>query len=182
MKFGIRELLFLGLLAALPVGGWLWIFKPAKENFQKQQELIAAKEAKLVRLNKATASIDDLSAEVDRLAEAVSFFESKLPGQHEIHKILEQVTKIADAQRLETHLFKTLKPKPFAGYSEQPIQMDVYGDFDAYYQFLLEVEKLPRITKIQKMSLEKDPKQEGVMSAKFTLSIFFDHDNEKTKG
>ena len=47
-------------------------------------------------------------------------------------------------------------------------------NFDSYYQFLLELEKLPRITKIKQMRLEKDKANEGVMKAGFTLSIFFD--------
>ena len=174
MKFGFREILFLGLLAAIPLGSYHWVFKPANENWHKQQQELEGKEKKLSKLKEAACGIDDLSAEVDKLAQAVDFFESKLPGQHEIHKILEQVTKIAERQRLETRLFKTLKPKPFATYSEQPIEMEVCGNFDAYYQFLLELEKLPRITKIKQMRLEKNEMNEGAMKAGFTLSIFFD--------
>jgi len=132
-------------------------------------------------LRTALDGIKDLDAEVAKLSDAVTFFESKLPARHEIHKILEQVTKIAEAHRLETRLFKTLKPKPFAEYSEQPIKMEVYGDFDSYYQFLLDVEKLPRITKVNEMKLEKDKVNEGAMSAIFTLSIFFDNrDGQET--
>ena len=177
MKFGLRELLFFGLLIAIPIGAYYWVFKPSNENWHRQKAQIKVKELKLAELNKAACGVYDLNAEVEKLAEAVTFFESKLPAQHEIHKILEQVTKIADKQRLETRLFKTLKPEPFANYSEQPIEMEVYGDFDAYYQFLLELEKLPRITKVKEMFLVKDANLEGAMNAKFTLSIFFDSSN-----
>lgn len=177
MKFGFRELLFIGLLSAIPLGSYYWVFEPAKENLAKQQEEIKAKEKKLEDLKTAATGIDDLNEEVERLCKAVKFFEDKLPPRHEIHKILEQMTRIAENQQLETRLFRTLKAKPFANYSEQPIEMEVYGDFDAYYQFLLELEKLPRITKIRKMHLVKDDKNEGMMKATFTLSIFFDGSN-----
>jgi len=179
MKFGFKELLLIVLLMAIPVGGYYWVFEPAQENMARQKKELEQKTNKLASLHKALDGIKDLDAEVEKLAKAVSFFEGKLPARHEIHKILEQVTKIADHHRLETRLFKTLKPKPFAQYSEQPIQMEVYGDFDSYYQFLLDVEKLPRITKIKDMKLEKDVKAEGAMNAGFTLSIFFDHKNRK---
>ena len=180
MKFGCRELLLIVLLLAIPVGAYFWVFEPARVNIKKLETDLEVKSKKMADLNKALAGVKDLKAEVDRLSEAISFFESKLPDRHQIHKVLQQVTKIAAAHNLETRLFKTLKPKPFAGYNEQPIKMEVYGDFDAYYQFLLNVEKLPRITKIMDMDLKKDPKNEGAMEAKFTLSIFFDNRSNQT--
>ena len=175
MKFGFRELLLIVLLLAIPVGAYIWVFKPADQNMKKQQAAIQNKKQKLENLQNAMSGIKDLDSEVQKLAQAVNFFEGKLPRRHEIHKILEQVTKIADNHQLDTHLFKTLKVKPFASYCEQPIEMEVYGDFDAYYQFLLDVEKLPRITKINKLEIEKDLDNEGAMKAAFTLSIFFDN-------
>jgi len=174
MNFGFRELLFILLLAAIPVGGYFWVFEPAQKNMAGQKIELENKTKKLTELQKALDGINDLGAEVEKLTEAVKFFESKLPAQHEIHKVLEQVTKIAEHHNLDTRLFKTLKPKPFAHYSEQPINMEVYGNFDSYYQFLLDVEQLPRITKVNAMKLEKDEKKEGSMKAVFTLSIFFD--------
>ena len=177
MKFGIRELLFVGFLAAIPVGAYFWVFKPAKENLQTQQAALQAKEKKLTNLKNSLVGIKNITDEVDKLTEAVEFFENKLPARHEIHKVLDDVTRIADRQSLETRLFQTLKPKPFANFCEQPIEMEVYGDFDSYYQFLLELEQLPRITKVRKILLKKDDKKEGAMTANFLLSIFFDNSN-----
>lgn len=174
MKFGLSELVFAMLLLALPVGAHFWVLKPARENIKEQKTQLEAKAAKLESLREAMAGAKDLNKEVEKLAEAVEFFESKLPGHHEIHKVLAQVTKISESHGLETKLFQTLKRKPFASYSEQPIRMEVYGDFDAYYQFLLDLEKLPRITKIKEMELLKDKQVEGAMHASFTLSIYFD--------
>ena len=173
MKFGIRELLFVILLMAIPTGAYFWVFKPTNEHIKAQRVEVEASAQKLARLSKAMAGIGDLDTEVKKLQEAVKFFEGKLPERDEIHKVLEQVTKIAESHRLETKLFQALKPEPFAAYSEQPIKMEVYGDFNAFYQFLLDVEKMPRITKIKQMKLEKSKQNDGVMEASFTLSIFF---------
>ncbi len=177
MKFGIRELLFLGLLLAIPVVSYFWVFKPAAENRAEQQTNIKTNQVKLDKLQKAKVTLDDLNNEVDDLAEAVSFFEDKLPAQDEIYSVLKQVTKIANKQNLKTQRFKTAKVKPLSQYSEQPIEMEVYGNFDSYYQFLIEIEKLNRITRIKKMKLVKDDTNEGNMNAKFTLSIYFDSSN-----
>ena len=180
MKLGLRELLFLLLLLAVPVGAYMWIFKPANVHAEQQRQEIDAKTQKLASLQKALVGIKDLNDEVKKLREAVDFFEAKLPKHHEIHRVLEQVTKIAERHRLETRLFKTLKPQPFAAYSEQPIELEVGGNFDAYYQFLLELEKLPRITKVKDMDLTKNKDNEGAMEATMDLSIYFDTGNTTT--
>ncbi len=175
MKFGVRELLFVVLLLAIPLGAYVWVFKPANQHIDKQRLEIEQKEKKLVSLNKAMVGISDLNEEVQKLGDAVEFFENKLPPKHEIHKVLEKVTKIAKEHGLDTKLFETLKSKPFAAYSEQPIKMKVKGGFDAYYQFLLDLEKMPRITKIKEMDVKKDNKQPGVVQATMTMSIYFDN-------
>lgn len=181
MKFGIRELLFVILLLAIPSGAYLWVFRPANSHVEQQRKEIESKEKKLLSLQRAMVGISDLNEEVVKLKDAVAFFENKLPPRHEIHKVLEQVTKIAEVHGLETKLFETLKSKPFAAYSEQPIKMEVYGGFDAYYQFLLDVEKMPRITKIREMSLEKENKAGGQVEATFMMSIFFDNSDKSVK-
>ncbi len=176
MKIGIREFLFLALLAAIPVGAYFWVFKPANLSMETQRCDIEAKTQKLASLRTAMVGIKDLDEEVTKLKEAVEFFEAKLPQHHEIHRVLEQVTKIVKRHRLETKSFKTLKPQMMESYAEQPIAMEVGGDFNAYYQFLLELEKLPRITKVKDMLLEKglDKENRRFMKSDMELVIFFD--------
>jgi len=174
MKFGVRELLFVLLLLALPLGSYGWIFRPANERMEGQRRDIEVKAQKLASLQRALVGTKDLDGEVKKLREAVDFFKAKLPKHHEIHQVLEQVTKIAEKHRLDTKMFKTSKPELGAAYAEQPFEMEVGGQFSAYYEFLLDLEKLSRITKVRVMKLEKDKQREGLMQAKMELSIYFD--------
>jgi hypothetical protein len=52
--------------------------------------------------------------------------------------------------------------------------MNLAGDFKGFYAFLLQLEKLPRITRVSQMKLEKIDDREGEMTAQMTLSIFFE--------
>ncbi len=173
MKIGIKEILFLGLLIAIPVLSYFQVFKKNDARLAQQQQELQTKEQKLSQLVKAADQIEDLEHEIDSLGNALQFFEDKLPDQHEIHKVLEQVTHIADDKMLDTRLFKTGAPNPWANYYEQPIEMEVYGNFDAFYQFLLDLEKLPRITRVKELVLKKDSKHEGNTNVEMTISIFF---------
>jgi hypothetical protein len=54
--------------------------------------------------------------------------------------------------------------------------LSLSGDFNGYYAFLLQLEKLPRITRVTQMKLEKINDRDGEMQAQLTLSIFFEPD------
>nr|MBA3273642.1 type 4a pilus biogenesis protein PilO [Chthoniobacterales bacterium] len=91
-------------------------------------------------------------------------------------KILKEVWQMAEANSLTTKTIRTLKSERCANYSEQPIQMSLSGDFNGYYEFLLQLEKLPRITRVTQMNLQKITSSDGEMQAQMTLSIFFEPD------
>jgi type IV pilus assembly protein PilO len=50
--------------------------------------------------------------------------------------------------------------------------MELHGNFNSYYAFLLELEQLDRITKIRELELKKSDR-EGQTEATFVMSIFF---------
>jgi len=132
--------------------------------------------SRLASLNQCTAGIEDLNHKISDLQKAISFFESKLPQEKEVDKVLKEVWQIAEANALQTKSIKTLKTERAASYSEQPIQMSLAGDFNGFYAFLLQLEKLPRITRVTQMSMQKINDRDGEMQAQLTLSIFFEPD------
>jgi Tfp pilus assembly protein PilO len=87
--------------------------------------------------------------------------------------VLEQVTVIAQKQGLKPKTIRTLKRKDNSGYIEQPLKMELEGNFSSFYSFLLELEKLPRIMKIRELELDKHTQQDGQITADFIVSIFF---------
>jgi Tfp pilus assembly protein PilO len=97
-----------------------------------------------------------------------------------VDKILKEVWQMAEANSLQTKTVKTLKSERGPNYSEQPIQMNLAGDFNGFYAFLLQLEKLPRITRVSQMKLEKIDERDGEMTAQMTLSIFFEPDAGST--
>ncbi len=114
-----------------------------------------------------------MTKQLEQLQEAIEFFESKLPPKSQIHEVLEQVTVIAQKQGLKPKTIRTLKRKDNSGYIEQPLKMELEGNFGSFYSFLLELEKLPRIMKIRELRLKKQTDRDGQIAADFIVSIFF---------
>jgi type IV pilus assembly protein PilO len=181
MKVGIREILFLSLMVGLLAASF-FVFKKSTTRRDALQASIQTKQKALADLKQSTAGIEDLNRKIAELKQAITFFESKLPQEKEIDKILNEVSQMAEANALKTKTVKTLRSERAAGYSEQPIEIMLLGDFNGFYSFLLQLEKLPRITRVTNMDLTKITDAEGVMGAKVTLSIFFEPDTGASRG
>src|SRR5690348_14554130 len=174
MKLGIREIIFVSVMLAVLIGAYTFVFKKTSEKRAALVADIESKQSVLNNLSQATAGIDDLNHKTEELEKAITFFQSKLPQEREVDKILQDVWQMAAANSLESKTVKMQKTEKTANYSEQPIQMSLSGDFNGFYSFLLQLEKLPRITRVSQMKLEKISERDGEMQAQLTLSIFYD--------
>lgn len=184
MKFGIREIVIILLLMLIPMGAWWFVLRPASEQNARMLQQIEVKRAKLHELNYATGTIGDLKTEIASLEKAIKYFQSKLPNEKEIDKVLKEVWLLAEENKLATKSIRTLAKVGENGFtssdsphSEQPIDMQLEGDFMGFYTFLQALENQPRIMRVSKMTLSKTEKgPEGSMTAKFSMSIFFERD------
>lgn len=175
MRFGFRELLFILVLIAMPVASWWFVFNPKNEQIATAEREMVSKQQKLQQLQAATKQIEDLGEEIDKLTKAIELFEAKLPAEKEVEVILKEVWQVAAKHQLKPRSVRADKPIKAARYSELPLKMVIAGDFDGFYAFLLDLEKLSRITRVPDMKLDKLKKgEDGQMEASFTLSIFFE--------
>jgi len=159
MTSSSRKLIFFILLVGLSYVAYAYMIKPANQSLNELEE--------------ATAAAKTLQAQLVELEEAIKFFESKLPPTSEVDTVLKDVTVIARKHGLASKKIRTKKRSINNGYVEQPLEMELDGGFNSYYSFLLELEKLDRITKIRKLDLKKKSTETGQTSAKFVMSIFF---------
>ena len=173
MTSGLRKAVFFILLLAVAAAGYQYMIKPANQDLAEAKQKVEGKRVKLIEFEEATAKADDLSKQLAQLEEAIRFFESKLPPTSEIYRVLEQVTVVAQKQGLKPKTIRTLVPKDSNGYVEQPLEMKWVGNFNSFYSFLLEIEKLPRIMKLRQLDLKKENAGDGEVEAEFILSIFF---------
>jgi type IV pilus assembly protein PilO len=173
MTGNFRKAVFSILLVGVAVVGYQYMIKPANKHLAEAKGRVETKMAQLADFEKATAAAEDLTKQLEQLEEAIEFFESKLPPKSQIHEVLEQVTMIAQKRGLEPKTIRTLTRKDNSGYIEQPLKMELQGNFSSFYSFLLELEKLPRIMKLRELQLDKHKNDEGQIAADFVVSIFF---------
>ena len=189
MRFGLRELIFLVVLLAVPVASWWYVFKPRNTEIAQARMEIEIKQAKLDKLREVANRIDDIGLAIEQGREAVELIEDKLPNRDQVEVILEKVWQLAKRNHLNLKSVKSEKPVPATLYMEQPLRVSMTGRFDGFYQFLLEMENLSRITRVPRMKLERIMKtggpndaefDTGVMQADFTLSIYFEQPKDSS--
>lgn len=179
MKFGLRELLFLIILVAVPAASLFYVFRPHNVRIEQQLEEIQRKELELVQLHEVLSQVDDLDRAIAEGRELISMIEGKLPTEQNVDEILDQVWQVTVGNGLAVKSVKASKVEDEGLYRELPLEMVVEGSFDGFYRFLLQLENLPRITRVHEMQLERIKAESasagmfGQMKAVFTLSIYF---------
>lgn len=180
MKLGFREIIFFALMLGLLGSTWFFVIKRNNERRTEALHRMERREKDLANLRVKTAGIEDFNTKLVELQKAIDFFNSKLPAEKEVDSVLKEVWQMAESNALQTRTVRQLPVQRSAQYSEQPMQMTLSGDFNGFYSFLLQLEKMPRITRLTKMKLEKINDRDGEMQAQLTLSIFFEPDASAT--
>jgi len=182
MKFGLREIIFVLLLMAIPIGAWQFVFRPNNARAAQMRQQIESRQVKIRELNQTTASIGDIKEQIAALEEAVGYFQSKLPNEKKMDKVLQEIWVLAADNELSAKSVRALDRNKATYLSddntkqgEQPINVQLEGDFMGFYSFLLAIENQPRITRIRNMTLTKNDKgPRGSMQADFDMSVFFE--------
>ncbi len=176
MKMGFRELIFMLLLLATPLGAYFFLFEPRNEQIKQAQYEMQGKREKLKALKVAHVHFKDLEKEIVRLNNTVAAFEEKLPAQREVDVILKQVTDLVAVENLHTKRIKPEKPISLAQFTALPIKMTLEGKFHNFYNFLLGFEKLQRVTRIPSWKIYKTNSKDGeAMVADIEFRIFYEN-------
>jgi len=181
-KFGVREVIFAGVLLAVPIASYLFVFGPRNGQIRQAKTEMERKETRLAELHRLTGRIPDLDKEIDNWADALKRLDEKLPDQEGVDAMLGQITEIAKGNKLFVRQIRGEKAIPAALSMELPLRTTIEGSFEGFYQFMLDLEALPRITRVRQLKMsrlepdrgEEKPIAAGAMKAEFVLSVYFD--------
>ncbi|MDG2053330.1 MAG: type 4a pilus biogenesis protein PilO [Phycisphaerales bacterium] len=185
MHIGARQWIFFILLATVPLAAYFYVFEPRNSEISQIQDKLRVKQARLTRLAEMERTISDLGSMIDQGRDAIDQLELKLPSKQHVDVILAQVWTIASRNGLEPQSFKTQAERQVGSsdYREAPHRIEIEGSFDGFYQFLLELEALPRITRVHSLSIRHSggplgprsaDRDTGLINADFILSIYYE--------
>lgn len=175
MQPGAKTLLLIVLLLALPFAAYMLVFKKLAVEIDNKVQETQQKQQQLNDLSTALARSKDLPSDIAKLKKVISFLEAKLPQDKDMDGVIKEFWQIAGKNGLNTRSIRTLKVIPNASYSEQPIKINIVGTFSpGVFNFLRDVEQLPRLTRISDMKISADEKVPGQVSAEIIVTIYFE--------
>lgn len=178
MKLGLRELVFVVAMLGLLGASYFVVFTKQDAKRRAKVELRDGKLKALDDMERASASVKDVDHKIRELQKAVDYFESRLPQAKEMDKVLKEIWPLVDANGLKTQTVRTPKSQRLGGCSEQTVELELSGDFTGFYEFMLKLEQLPRLTRVTRMNLTKITDKDGEMRAALTMSIFFEPETD----
>ncbi|MEY3143439.1 MAG: type 4a pilus biosis protein PilO [Planctomycetota bacterium] len=141
-------------LLAVPLFANYLVFAPRNEEIAAARREIESKQTRLTSLRELTARIGDLGREIDARRSELAQLEERLPESEDLDGLLKEITRIAQRSDLAVRTVKGEKPIIAGPAMEVPLSLALEGEFGGLYDFLLALESLPRITRVQSMKVQ----------------------------
>ena len=183
MKFGIRDYAFLAVLAAVPLSAWFFVFQPRNDYIDQARREIVNMDTTLARLDLLSDQVGDVRNRIDQAEVRLSEFGRIIPNAEEVEDLLAEMHRIADRHRLAIESIRALKQNTVQGYLEIPHQVSIVGDFQAIYDFLSDLERLPRLARVQSLEIARnlvassrnvDDEAFGLLTAEMVIVVYCD--------
>jgi type IV pilus assembly protein PilO len=176
------RLLLLAVVIGMPIASYFFVFKPLNKEIEQELGVVEHKENLLVKLQEETARNEDLERTNVEIQNSIKVIEARLPSNKEVDQVVRKVSDLAETFKLKEPSMRTGRPVKSALYMEQPIEMEVSGDFLGFFTFLAAVEKLPRIMRVHDLKITGRPSDKLELRAEFTLSIYFQDESQLAQG
>jgi type IV pilus assembly protein PilO len=178
MQMGLKEAAAFFIVLGMMGASYFVGFKPMKEQRDQLQADIQTKKAALENLRVSLTVVANMQKKIDDISKSIRFFDSRLPRDKEIQPIIEGVWKTAEKHSLSADRVRMLKVENGPNFLEQPIELELVGDFNGFYQFISELERMSRIIRLGKLDLKHLEKDPSKVQVKMTMSIYYTPDSQ----
>ncbi|MEE2971941.1 MAG: type 4a pilus biogenesis protein PilO [Planctomycetota bacterium] len=193
MKLGIREYAYLAVLVAVPLASWFFVFQPRNTDIVNARREIASMEVTLARLDTLAGTVGDVRASIHEAEGRLADFGRIIPNAEEVEDLLAEMNRIGQRHELSIASIRAIKQTEVQGYIEIPHRVEISGDFEGIYRFLADLERLPRLVRVQSLEIERNlldagrvdgERTFGLLDASLVMVVYCDggEDSEKEQG
>ena len=169
-----------GLFAAFGLGVW-W---PSQIKLRGYQERIAQAQEELGPNFNQPEVILQREKDIDVLRAKIESSPRYVPQETGLATVLRNLTQAVNAQQIHSQTISTQAIREYKQYSEVPVELEFTSSFTAAYGVLREIETMPRLVRVDALSLRLQAAAEGRISqprveASYRLSSFFTGEPEE---
>ena len=162
----------IGLLAVLVAAASLAVYFPQNRKLDQIKTRIAAEKVAMDEQAQKIAVIPQMQREVQELRSRYRNFDRRLPKQKELGEFLRQISGNLTEARLSNQLIEPGKPEKEELFHTLPIIMKFDGSFPAVADFIKHIERMERLTRVQKLVIMTD-KRTDQLNIELQMNIYF---------
>ncbi|RMG49069.1 MAG: hypothetical protein D6718_00435 [Acidobacteria bacterium] len=185
------------IAAALGVAVVVWWFgnnfAPTELNKKAQkiarlEETLEQKQAEIRRARRAAAQLDELQREIADLELKLADLKQILPTQPELGDLLKWIKSLADQTNLDLRVFNPQSMTEQEFLREQPIRMQVRGNYHQLGLFFDRISKYARIINVEDVKIEpnRTRNSNATIQATFIAKTYIfknlDEDKDASRG
>lgn len=153
----------------------VWV--PESRKLARYQERIEAAELALGPNFNQPAVLATRMQEVEELQARMDSSDRYIAADPDLAELVRSLTEAAKANQVRDQEFSIKTNRDYKQYSEIPVELETRGSFDAVYGLIEAIEMMPRVVRIDGLSLRTvgrgSQRVQPEMEATFRMSGFF---------
>lgn len=173
MRMMSENWIVLGAVLALTAGATAMVYYPQhKKLSQCQVQIEQQHQAMREDVSKASV-VPSMVRQVQDMRSRHKNLDRRLPQQKELASFLGEITSQVSQERLANQVIMPgSKPLCEDEYNTLPIEMKFQGTFLSLVSFLKRIDRMERLTRVQRLRISADPKNKD-LGIELQLNIYF---------
>ncbi len=161
------------VVLAVTAGFLSLVTRPQLKRLSELGDQIQAKRTEQALGRQDVKAIEAMQQEADELMASATDFDGRIPKQESLGVFLEDLARLTEAHKLRPETIEPGKPVRSSKVVALPITFRIRGPFPAIHGLIQDIERMPRLTQVERFETETDPETPEIASAEVSLRIFF---------
>ena len=171
MNIPSRYLALIALLVSVPVSAWAIAYRPMNNAVHSASTEIRDRTIKLTNYNKVNSQYRKMKSISTALEKIKVDVLDRIPTEHKADQWLESASDAAFDLGLLVQSVTTSGNRSDGEYQILPVDMNVSGDYPSIYKLIQHLERMNRVTRIERMSLHRE--SEEIVEARLIVHLIF---------
>jgi Tfp pilus assembly protein PilO len=173
MKPTKDNVIMLSLLGVFVTGAIVFVYVPQGRTLNELAAEVAARKQDLESQTREAAVVPELFRRVYAMKARYPNFQRRLPKRKELGGFLREITGQLSDDGLSNQLIEPGSPSKEEFFNTLPIIMRFKGSYLSLGSFLERIDRMERLTRVQKLSVTSPKDSGGELDIELQLNIYF---------
>ncbi len=169
--FAPRHIVLVVMLMVIPLSVWLLAYRPANEGARRAVDRVMHLSDHLAQLEEVNHRERLMNESLEEIRSAMEYSREMLPAESSVEHWLDRTWQAAEGGGMVVKAVTATGSREQGGMMLSAVEVEVSGDFAGFHELLQRLERIPQLSRIERMQVEAD--ENGHIDASFSLHLFF---------